>query len=256
MLLAKVATADSACEHQHFSISTDAEDDQGGDGGQFQVVTRRGRGAQKTQGAQATGKGATWTASVQGRWCKHKGAADAAEPSCMDAAADGAREGKGGARDASSSARTNNNDQAANPTIPATGGPAENRGKRGAREGDDESQPPCGKSHRGDDDVQMVSVEGGGDDAARAAKLRQEQEAAIEAARQAGATFGDEASAHIAGQLYAHKVQLVVERAKAAGVEPTSEGKSLIELAPHEFNAWVQHTLAPADRAAAENKEL
>ncbi len=99
-------------------------------------------------------------------------------------------------------------------------------------------------------------MESGGDDAIRAAKLKQEQDAAMEAAREAKATFGDEASMHIAGQLYAHKAQLVVERAKAVGIEPTSGGKSLIELTPHEFNAWIQHTLAPAEGEAAETKEL
>ncbi len=138
-----------------------------------------------------------------------------------------------------------------------TGQEADRRGARGSTRGrDDEGdiQPP-GKSHRGHDD-EPTAVECRGDDAARALKLQQEQEAAIAAARGANATFGDDVSVQIAAQLDAHKVEMVRAGAKAIGVEPICEGKQLIELSPDELNSWVRSTLAPAEAEAAEAKEL
>ncbi len=126
-------------------------------------------------------------------------------------------------------------------------------GKRGA-EDEEEGQPP--KSHRGEDVEQSTSVELGGDDAARAQKLYQEQQIAMWAARNAQSIFGDAASRAIAGQLYAHKTQLVEERARAIGLDPTSEGKGLIDLAPEDFMAWVDNVLVPAERQASEARDL
>ncbi len=97
----------------------------------------------------------------------------------------------------------------------------------------------------------------GSDDLARARKLYEEQSLAIEAARQANAEFGDEQSRQIAGQLYAHKVDLVRARAEAVGVRPMLGDKQLIELAPQDFTAWIKEHLEPAEAAAAgEAKEL
>ncbi len=125
-------------------------------------------------------------------------------------------------------------------------------GKRGAE--DEEGQPP--KSHRGEDVEQSTSVELGGDDTARAQKLYQEQQIAIWAARNAQSMFGDATSRAIAGQLYAHKTQLVEERARAIGLDPTAGGKCLIDLAPEEFTAWIDDVLVPAERQASEAKDL
>jgi hypothetical protein len=99
-------------------------------------------------------------------------------------------------------------------------------------------------------------VELGGDDTARAQKLQQEQQIAIWAARNAQSMFGDAASRASAGQLYAHKVQLVEKRANEIGLAPQVEGKHLIDLAPEEFTAWVNDVLVPAEKEAREAKDL
>ncbi len=104
--------------------------------------------------------------------------------------------------------------------------------------------------------MRTVSVEGSGDDAARAAKLMHEQETAIRAAQSAHAKFGDDVSMQIAGQLYAHKVELVRGRAVAAGVEPSTGGRQLLQLTPEELNAWVAQVLAPAEAEKEEAKQL
>ncbi len=97
----------------------------------------------------------------------------------------------------------------------------------------------------------------GGDDAARARKLQQEQAVAVWAATNAQSIFGDATSRAIAGQLYAHKVQLVERRAREVGLDPKAEdGKSLVDLAPEDFAAWVKDVLEPAEREANEAKEL
>ncbi len=122
------------------------------------------------------------------------------------------------------------------------------RGKgRQARDESEAEQPP-NKSHRGHDDVAPpASVESGADDATRARKLLEEQQAAMQAAIAAKATFGDEASMHIAGQLYAHKVELARQRAVAAGISPCVDGTPLIQLSPESFNEWVTNVLGPAE---------
>ncbi len=103
----------------------------------------------------------------------------------------------------------------------------------------------------------MPSVEGAGDDAARALKLKQEQDAVIQATGVARAKFGDEASMHIAGQLYARKVEAPKKRAKATGVAPAAGGKELIQLTLEELNAWIESILKPAEgREDEETKKL
>ncbi len=139
------------------------------------------------------------------------------------------------------------------------GDDARDGGKPGKprRREDGEEGNPHPKSHRGEDEIQESSVELGGDDAARAQKLMQEQAVAIWAARNAQSIFGDDTSRAIAGQLYAHKVQLVERRAHDVGVVPkTEDGKSLVDLAPEDFTAWVQKVLEPAEKEAKETKEL
>jgi hypothetical protein len=90
----------------------------------------------------------------------------------------------------------------------------------------------------------------------RARKLQQEQALMAAAAAEANSTFGDERSRQIAGQLYAHKVELVKTRAEAAGVVPRDGDRDLIELSPEEFGRWVTERLEPAEREARESKEL
>ncbi len=91
----------------------------------------------------------------------------------------------------------------------------------------------------------------------RALKLKSEQDAAIQAAREANAQFGDSTSMHIAAQVYAHKVDQARARAKAVGIEPVSEGRQLIELPPDAFNKWVNEVLVPAEcRKGDEDKDL
>jgi cell division septation protein DedD len=113
------------------------------------------------------------------------------------------------------------------------------------------------KSHRGNDDTALPAVEDDADDVARALRLQREQEAVIQATVAANASCGDAASLHIAGQLYACKVDALKERAKVAGIAPTAEGKELIQLTPEELNAWVAATLKPAeDKQGKEDKEV
>ncbi len=259
LLLARVATAVERDEHQQYCIHTDGEDACGDDGGAYQVVARRARASQRSQAGQETRRAVAWNTNAQGRWNRHNVAAvgggfnELAETAAPCA---GSERGRGDQAAGSCDIKPNGHEATSAPTptsTTATGG----KGKKNAREHDDAApQPPSGKSHRGEDEVVEVSVDAAGDDAARAAKLKQEQDAAIAAAREAGATFGDEASMQIAGQLYAHKVQLVADRARAAGVEPSSNGKPLIGLSPHDLNKWVQDVLAPAEAEAMEGKDL
>ncbi len=131
------------------------------------------------------------------------------------------------------------------------------RASQGRKRGGEADSSSHHKSHRGEDVVLEASVELGGDDAARAAKLQKEQAIAIWAARNAQAIFGDESSRAIAGQLYAHKVQAVVQRAREIGVDPRAEdGRELVELAPEDFTTWVNTVLEPAEKAADETRGL
>ncbi len=109
----------------------------------------------------------------------------------------------------------------------------------------------------GHDETALPSVEGAGDDAARALRLKQEQDAVIQATMAAKANFGDEASMHIVGQLNARKVEALKERTKATGVAPAMGGRELIQLTPEELNVWIEGTLKPAEGKEDEaTKEL
>ncbi len=247
LLLAKLASDDSGdSQCQSYNICTDGED---GDGGApFQVVTRRGRAAGGARPGQAEQGRATWTPGPSGRWNRQRSDANDGDEHDRPAAARSC--------DATPTPTETDADAAAATAAAVPRAGATGRGTR-SREGE-QPQPPA-KSHRGEDDPQMQSVEADGDDMRRALKLKEEQDAAIAAARDANASFGDQASMQIAGQLYAHKVDLVRQRAAAIGVEPMADGTPLIGLAPERLNAWVKEVLAPAEaarRQGEDDKEL
>ncbi len=127
--------------------------------------------------------------------------------------------------------------------------PASGRKREG--EGTEEAQPP--KSHRGDDVLQDAPAMAAADDESRARQLQHEQAIAIWAAQNAQSMFGDDTSRAIVGQLYAHKVHLAEQRAKAVGLPPKdAAGKSLIDMEPEELTAWVQGVLEPYEKDAKE----
>ncbi len=263
LILAKVASADGEEGHQHFSIHTDAEDANADDG--YQAVARRGRKAGARDGDTSTRREPTWTATANGRWNRYRALGGADENMCIDDDADNA-DHRGARRE-----RPREETSAAAPKGSAGKGVAtqeraEAYNDRAARPGkggqtsngnDDEVQQRPNKSHRGHDETTMPSVEGDGDDAARALKLKQEQDAVIQATLAAKANFGDGASMHIAGQLYARKVEALKERARATGIAPAAGGRELIQLTPEELNEWVESTLKPAEgKEEEETKEL
>ncbi len=265
LLLAKLATAPGETQHQSYNISTDGED--GEDETPFQTVTRRGRGAGSSKPRQAEHKGTTWAPGANGRWSKKSDAEHAGkgpgspadEGKAKAAGVAGNRDGGARSAAAESCDATPTSMDTSGGGIAAPAGPrAGSMGRSTRGREDDQPQPPA-KSHRGDDDQQLASVEAEGDDAARALRLKEEQDAAIAAAKAANASFGDEVSMQIAGQLYARKVDLVRQRAMAIGVEPAVDGSPLISLAPDRLNAWVKDVLAPAEaahRQKEEDKEL
>ncbi len=262
LLLAKVASVVDREEYQQYSICTDGEDACGNDEGAYQAVTRRARASQRPQVGQGQQRAVAWNANAQGRWNRHSvitvtnGFSELAEAAVPRAGSGGEHAGR--ADDTSHVKPVEPSTQEAAGASAATAAVATGgKGRKNPRDhSDDVPQPPSGKSHRGEDEEVVVSVDAAGDDAARAAKLKQEQDAAIAAAREVGATFGDDASVQIAGQLYAHKVQLLAERAKAAGIEPSCDGKPLIGLSPHDLNKWVQGVLAPAEANGKEGMDL
>ncbi len=259
LLLARVATAPEPEDGRHFSIHTDGEDASCDDA--FQLVARRSRGTKGGKGPQAPHRETTWCANAQGRWNRQKHDAVHEERRQMSEdrpskVADG-NCGGGGAGAASSNEPKPQGATAAGAPKPAVDGAIVARSRKGARERDDEHEqnPNPNKVHRGEDDSNLVSVEGNGDDAARALRLQREQEIAIQAAQAAQATFGDSTSMQIAGQLYAQKVEQVRSRAKAVSIEPVANAKQLIELSPEELNMWIRDVLAPAEAGAKADDE-
>ncbi len=283
LLLTKMANMPEPPNDAHYSICTDGEDE-ADDGPPFQQVVRRGRGAQAgTRPTAMETRGPTWSATAHGRWNRHRDneSDDHQHPrmhrQAKEAVAGTSTDGRSGTGPivatptdakpphgstpspvapptpvATATAAKAHADAAQQATGTSRGG----RTRAADSACDDGLTEPANKSHRGHDDVRTVSVEGGGDDAARAAKLKQEQDAAIQAAQAANARFGDDASIQIAGQLYAHKVELVRERAVAAGVEPMAGGKQLLQLTPEELNAWIAQVLTPAEAEKEEAKQL
>ncbi len=273
LLLARVATETEHARStrcQRFEIGTDGEECADARSGS-QADTRRGRDGRRTQGAASARREAVWNETAGGRWCRHKQEASdaAADDSKAEDATTAAASASSAAGATGAAAAATGTPQQAPSSAEGTAatqsrtarGAATHSGKGGRPAPNDhgDGQPP-NKSHRGHDinGEVSVAVEGVCDDAARALKLMGEQEAAIRAAQAANATFGDDVSMQIAGQLYAHKVQLAVERAKAAGVQPEVGGVQLIQLPPDAFNKWIQEVLTPAEvaRGEAEEKEL
>ncbi len=278
LLLAKLATAPHATPSRHYICSDADEDD---DGGEYQVVGRRGRARQAASPARLPQpRQPTWCEGSNGRWNKHRGTLGDAGQHDKDADAhmgngdDGADvtatatpAGAAVSRGNGSSTPAGEVGAAAAPAGPANapvgnsssdaGGSRPGKGRQGPR--DEDAGLPPNKSHRGHDEtaVESTSVESAGDDAMRALKLRSEQEAAIRAAKEANAQFGDSTSMHIAAQVYAHKVEQARARARAVGIDPVAEGRQLIELPPDAFNKWVNEVLVPAEcKKGSEEKEL
>ncbi len=270
LILARVASAEldtvpATSRHQHYSIHTDTEEAEAGDG--FRTVTRKGRKTGTKGSNTVVRREPTWTTAPNGRWNRYRALDDADDGMCVDDR--GEDEGPKGARrdeprghDGGAAPKGGAGKSAANQGLaeapnggeawPGKGGQAP-----GGDDDDGEVQQRPNKSHRGHDVVTATAAGGGGDDAARAIQLKREQDAIIQATLAARASFGDEATMHIAGQLYAQKVAALVARAKAAGVDPTAEGRELIQLTPEELNKWVECALKPAEgKEEEEAKEL
>jgi hypothetical protein len=246
LLLAKAANVPSPLPHQHYTIYTDGEEHGGdADGGAAATTNREeaGRPAQRSGRREAT-----WRPAANGRWDKNH-------------QRDGA--GTTAAATATTTATAPATPTTTTPSVEggtakppgAAAAPVQARAGARPREESPAAAPP-NKQHRGHDEELIVSVEGGGDDQQRARKLQQEQQQAVAAALSANATFGDEQARQIAGQLYAHKVELAKARAAAVGVEAAIDGRPLIELAPDRFTAWITEVLEPAERDAKEEKDL
>ncbi len=265
LLLAKWASAEDPSSRQHFSIATDGEDSEGA--GAFQAVGRKGRPLRAPSSSCAPASaasttrgttGPTWSETTAGRWNRIRADEQAAHPrtSTNSRRAEEDTAGEDGAPP-----RVAPLDKPPHPAprgqrIEGGSGTDQcrevGRQSKGRQDRDDiEAEQPPNKSHRGHDDIAPpVSVESGADDASRARKLLEEQQAAMQAAIAAKATFGDEASMHIAGQLYAHKVELARQRAEAAGISTCVDGMPLLQLSPERFSEWAANVLKPAEEAA------
>ncbi len=256
LILAKVASADEDADAQRYVIHTDGEevhDDEG-----FQTVARRGRSTGGKGGANATRRETNWTATASGRWCRHRASGDGDDGDCMhvDANANDADRPRGTA----SNKRPGTDDYGASEGggvretpargrggDPGDGAARTGKGGRTTDAGGDEVHQPPNKSHRGHDQDELPHVESAGDDAARALRLKHEQDALVQATVAARASFGDNTAMQIAGQLYAQKVEALRERAKAAGVDTAVEGREILQLTPEELNMWIDGTLKPAE---------
>ncbi len=255
LVLSRMASASAQESHEQYHIGDD------GDEGESGGVTP------------------TWSADASGRWSRHarKGGACGkggdTEPAAQQPGtgprlgkAHGASigagvEGKGkpvgsGATSGPASATSDGGEtRATSGAAPLAAAKTRGSGTR-PREELGEEEGTRSKSHRGHDELGLQSVETEGDDHRRALKLREEQAIAAAAAIECNAVFGDERSRQIAGQLYEHKVNLIETRAIALGIQPTSEGRQLLELSPEELADWIRATLEPAERAAKEDKEI
>ncbi len=263
LLLAKLESAGpTAREPQRYDIGHDWED--GGSSAHGEAHGGKG-------GARNDGERARWNADAYGRWNRAraaegakgisgKGHDDADAGDAMDVEATsrvdaeagmpkGAEKGKGGVAGAA----------CRGPGVPANasqrgGEQASGKGRvtgcTRPREGGETPETPHPKSHRGHDVVGHDGLGDEGDDSQRAERLRQEQAAAVAAAQEANAVFGDEKSRQIAGQLYAQKVDAARRRAEKVGLPTVVDGKGLIELSPEQFGDWIRAKLEPAEAAA------
>ncbi len=84
-------------------------------------------------------------------------------------------------------------------------------------------------------------------DRQRAAELIQQQQATIaaqQASHEAGAGgFGSQAAQSAAAQQFLDDVCKTVERARRLGIDPTADGRQLVELSPMELTQWVAEKL-------------
>ncbi len=280
LLLAQVACASEPVRGESWRCHIGSDDGEASNamdtdcGRQCEDDSRQGHGEQ-----------ARWSERAHGRWNKGQGDGTGATSNVTRspgevrgghatsrASTQGATGGQNAARagDADGgdgATRTGHGGQAqaagARTETPAEGGAQGNTGgpPHGGRAVRAREESPCrasaAKQHRGHDIEQVVSVEAGGDDQARARKLMQEQALVVAATVGSNSTFGDEQSRQLAGQLYAHKVELVKARATAAGLDTMPGGRQLIELDPQSFNAWVAEHLEPAEaRARDDEKDL
>ncbi len=234
LLLSRVATATAAARPQaeQFDIGCDDEaaatDDADAtwceeSGGRWTRVARKGKSRGKGDSGQpaAPQRGAGAGIGPPTRAGTGATAADTPAAANLDTASDG----KGTHRAAPA---------APTPAAAASGAPsaapsAATRGTR-RRGGAMEDDTTRSKSHRGEDEQELQSVEVAGDDHRRALKLMEEQAIAAAAAIECQAVFGDERSRQIAGQLYEHKVGLLNNRAAELGIPATSGGRKLIAL--------------------------
>ncbi len=263
LLLAKLESAEPSVKGpQRYTIGHDWEE------GDSSAVDEAQRGM---DGAHGDGERARWSADAYGRWNRTRAAERAAsrsgrgrgddgawdgmdvEVACRthagEAVPKGAEKGKGGIAGATSrspgevptSASQKEGDQAS--------GKGRTSGCTRPREGGETPHP---KSHRGHDIADRNDLGDEGDDIQRAERLHREQAAAVAAAQEANAVFGDDKSRQIAGQIYAQQVDAARRRAEKVGQPTTVEGKSLIELSPEQLGDWVRATLEPAEAAARE----
>ncbi len=179
-------------------------------------------------------------------------AAPKAGANANNGAKGGAERGKGGEAGTSSQSPTAVSGEVPQGEVGHATGKGRNAGS--VRPRDDEGGP-CPKSHRGSGGDGGEPGQVGEDDAQRAERLRQEQAIAMAAALEANAVFGDEKSRQIAGQLYAHQVDMAKRRAEKVGVPVVIGGKQLIELSPEDFGDWVRSALEPAEAGARVSQE-
>ncbi len=214
----------------------------------------------RAQGGKGAAVGPTAGDAAQGGelGCKTTSAAmeQLATPTTGDSisigAKEGAERGKGGSPGTPSQSPT----VVPSGTVQGDVGQTTGKGRcaGSARPRDDEGGP-CPKSYRGHDVDGGESGQVGEDDGRRAERLRQEQAIAMAAALEANAVFGDEKSRQIAGQLYAHQVEMAKKRAEKVKVPVEIGGKQLIELSPEDFGEWVRNALEPAGAALRGSQE-
>ncbi len=272
LLLAKLETAQPAGGAEQYHIGG-ARHDQHGDA---DCHALKGK-------AKGTCGDARWTADAGGRWNRAQGGKGAAAASGTGGATQGdgigckptseatvqpathmaqnstssgdnggAERGKGGGIETSSQSPMAVSSGSGQGIIAQATGRSRCAG--GVRPRDDEGGP-CPKSHRGRDADDGGPGQAGEDDGQRAERLRQEQAIAMAAAQEANAIFGDEKSRQIAGQLYAHQVEMAKKRAEKVNVPVVIGGKQLIELSPEDFGDWVRSVLEPAEAGARVSQE-
>ncbi len=272
LLLAKLETAQTAARPEQYHIGGDQSEPHDGADCHASKGGARGTCSDSTWKVDAGGRwnralggkgaavGPTAGGTMQGGELRSKGtsATDArptmptAEDSTSLGIKGGAERGKGGIIGTSSQSPA----AGPNATVQGDIGQITGRGRcAGSVRPRDDDGGPCPKSHRGHGVDGDAPGQAGDDDGQRAERLRQEQAIAMAAAQEANAVFGDEKSRQIAGQLYAHQVDMAKQRAEKVGVPVVIGGKQLIELSPEELGEWVRNALEPAEAGARAAQE-